>query len=196
MAEDKDINEVLTPDDDLKQGIGVLAREEWLKLQGFTHMAIYTNPTSDDMMRVKMKLKKDAPLEQDFKDTVKLYGNLKTYCSTFADEIKPGTIELASDIVQYERRVEVIYGRLIKLIVDYGIRGAISELKLQELADEWKKDHPSAPAGEIKTKFQDYVGKLKSEADDRSRKATALQTKLTTFQTNLKQSKTDWSTVL
>lgn len=187
----KNINDALKPGD-IKEGIGVLAREEWLQLQAFTQSAIYDNPTTDELMRVKMKLDAKAPLEQDFKDTVKLYADLKTYCTTFDNEIKPGTLELASDIVQYERRVRVIYRNLIKLLVDYGIDGKVSELKLKELADEWKKDHPSSAATTIKETFQDYIGKLKKEAETRSGKATALQGKLTGFHNDLKKSKSDF----
>jgi DNA repair exonuclease SbcCD ATPase subunit len=193
MPVNKTINEVLKPSKQLKEGIGVLAREEWLKLQAFTKMAIHDTPATEELMRGKLKLNPDATLDQDFKDTVNLYGKLKSYCSTFEETIKPQTIGLASDIVQYERRVEVIYDRLIKLITDYTIDHTVSAEKLKKLEDEWKKDRPSPEAEEIKTKFKSYIERLKTEAEERRQKAADLQAKLTAFQTNLNQSKSDFN---
>ncbi|MGA9771220.1 MAG: alpha-xenorhabdolysin family binary toxin subunit A [Blastocatellia bacterium] len=187
------INETLSPGKDLKGGIAILAKEEWFKLQAFCDMAVAaTTPSTEESMRVSLKLAKDAPLDQDFKETVKLYADLKGYCQTFTIEIKPDTVGLADDIVQYQRRADVIYGRLIGLLVDYSVDGEVSEEKLRKLLEEWKSPNPSADAASIRTNFQTYIERLKKEADERSKKAAALKAKLTTFQSDLKKSESDF----
>jgi len=55
MRASKSINQVLEPSKDLKEGIGVLAREEWVKLQAFTNMAIHDSPATEELMRSKLK---------------------------------------------------------------------------------------------------------------------------------------------
>lgn len=186
------INDALAADETLKEGIAILAKAEWFQLQAFCDMAVYTNPTTEDAMRVGLKLPKDAALDQDFKDTLKLFVDLKGYCTTFQTEIKPGTVNLANDIVQYARRAEVIYGRLIGLLADYQLDGKVSEIKLRALVNDWGSDNPTEKGAAIQKDFKDYIGRLKKEADERSTKASALQTKLSTFRDNLKKSGADF----
>ncbi|HJR08080.1 MAG TPA: alpha-xenorhabdolysin family binary toxin subunit A [Pyrinomonadaceae bacterium] len=187
------INEALAADAGLEEGIAILAKAEWFQLQAFCDMAVYTNPTTEDSMRVTLKLPKDAALNQDFKDTLKLFVDLKGYCTTFQNEIKPGTVDLASDIVQYARRAQVIYPKLNGLLADYQLDGKVNEIKLKALVNDWGSDNPTEKGKAIKEDFKKYIGRLKTEADARSTKAGALQTKLTTFRDNLKQSGTDFS---
>ena len=193
MPVNKTMNNVLGSTEQLKEGIGVLARDEWVKLQSFTMWAISDTPATDELMSQKLNLTKGATLHQDFKDTVKLYATLKTNCSAFDTEIKPGTLNLADDIVQYQRRADVTYGRLIKLISDYSLDHKVSAEELKKLADEWKSEAPSAEADDIKKKFQTYVERLKTDAEERSKKATDLQTKLKDFQKKLTQSQSDFN---
>ncbi|MDT5271742.1 MAG: hypothetical protein QOH49_3928 [Acidobacteriota bacterium] len=187
------INDALAADTGLKEGIAILAKAEWFQLQAFCDTAVYTNPTTEDSMRVGLKLPKDAALNQDFKDTLKLFVDLKGYCTTFQDEIKPGTVDLANDIVQYSRRAEVIYTKLIGLLADYQLDGKVNEIKLKALVNDWGSDNPSEKGAAIQKDFKKYIERLKTEADARSTKAGALQTKLTTFRGNLKQSGADFS---
>lgn len=188
------INDTLNADKALKEGIGILAKEEWFKLQAFCDTAVLTNPTTEDAMRTMLKLEKGASLNQDFKDTLKLYVDLKGYCATFQNDIKPGTVALADDIVQYARRADVIYGRLIGLLFDYSVDGKVSEVKLQALVKEWDSGNPSEKGATIQKQFQSYIDRLKIEADERSTKAAALKTKLTSFRDNLKTSGSGFST--
>jgi hypothetical protein len=186
------INDALAADEGLKDGIAILAKAEWFQLQAFCDMAVYTNPTTEEVMRVGLKLAKDAALNQDFKDTLKLFVDLKGYCTTFQTEIKPGTVGLANDIVQYARRAEVIYGRLIGLLADFQLDGKVNEIKLQALVNDWGSGNPSEKGAAIQQQFKDYIGRLKKEADERSTKAGALKSKLATFRDNLKQSGADF----
>src|SRR5689334_6145008 len=137
------INDTLTADKALKEGIAILAKDEWFKLQAFCDSAVLTNPTTKDAMCEKLKLPKGSELNQDFQNTLNLYVDLKGYCETFQKEIKPGTVDLANDIVQYARRADVIYGRLIGLLVDYTVDGHVNEIKLQALVKEWGSNNPS-----------------------------------------------------
>ncbi len=192
-AEPTKINKTIAADKGLKEGISILAREEWIKLQAFCDAAVATNPATEDEMRTRLKLAKDAALDQDFKDTLKLYTDLKAGCTTFKDEIKPGTIDLANDIVQYSRRAEVIYGRLIGLLVDYTVDGKVSAAKLQALVTEWGSGNPSEQSASIQKQFQSYIDRLKTEAGERSAKASELKTKLTTFRDNLEKSGSEFN---
>ena len=115
-----------------------------------------------------------------------------SFLAFFQDEIKPGTVDLANDIVKYARRVEVIYKRLIGLLVDYQLDGRVNEIKLQALVNEWGSGNPSEQGAAIQQQFKRYIDKLKEEADERTTKAGALQGKLTAFQSNLKQSGADF----
>jgi len=192
MQATKTINEVLQPSKELKEGIGILAREEWLKLQAFTNAAIFKNPATDEMMRKALNLTGDAVLEPEFTETVNLYAKLKSSCSDFDIDIKPGTIKLAGDIVQYERTVAITYGHLIHLISEYSIDKKISPEKLKKLETEWKKENPSPEAEDIKARFKKYIENLKTEAEYRGQKAKELQAKLISFQTSLNKSKNDF----
>jgi DNA repair exonuclease SbcCD ATPase subunit len=187
------INDALAADESLKEGIAILAKEEWFKLQAFCDTAVYTNPTTEYAMRVGLKLPKDAVLNQDFKNTLKLFVDLKGYCTTFQTEIKKDTVDLANDIVQYARRADVIYGRLISLLANYQLDGKVNEIKLQQLVNEWGSGNPTEQGAAIQEQFKSYIRRLKTEADARSTKAGALQTKLTTFRDNLKQSGADFT---
>lgn len=192
MSKDSKINDALSVGDGLGDGLAVLAREEWLKLQAFCDMAVFSNPSTDQDMRASLKLPKDAALDLDFKETVKLYAALKGYCTTFRDDIGPGTVGLADDIVQYARRVEVIYNRLIVLLADYQIDGHVSPEKLQKLVDDWKDPKPSPEADSIRTNFQSHIKRLKKDADERNQKAGDLQDQLLAFRDNLKRSEADF----
>lgn len=187
------INNTLAADGGLKEGLSILAKAEWFQLQAFCDTAVYTNPTTDDSMRAMLKLANGAELNQDFKHTLKLYVDLKGYCNTFQDEIKAGTVDLANDIVHYAKRVEVIYTRLMGLLVNYQVDGRVNEIKLQALVNEWGSGNPSEQGAAIQEQFRGYIEKLKKEADDRSTKASGLQGKFKTFQSDLKQSGADFS---
>jgi hypothetical protein len=182
------ITRVLSADDKLAQGIGILARDEWLRLQAFCDMAVNTNPSTDAAMRVVLKMAADATLQPDFAETVKDYASLKDNCVTFDTEIKPGTIDLANDIVQYERRVEVVYGRLISALATYATRETISPEQLKKLAEAWGAGDPPSDASEVQAQFQRYIGILADEAKARQVKAEGLKIKLTKFHGNLKDS--------
>jgi hypothetical protein len=187
------INTTLKANDTLKEGITILAKEEWFKLQAFCDAAVSNNPTTEAEMRSKLKLAADAKLNPDFEETLKHYVDLKGYCTTFQTEIKPGTVDLANDIVQYARRADVIYGRLMGLLSDYTVDGKVNDIKLQALVKEWGSGNPSDKSVAIQKQFQSYIDRLKTEADERSSKAGALKTKLTTFRDNLKTSESDFS---
>src|SRR3954447_16868070 len=97
------IDKALSTSGDMKEGLSILSKEEWLSLQAFCDMAITENPSTEKAMRIKLKMLDDkVPLGEDFKATVQLYSELKGYCETFTNVIKPGTLKLAGDIVQYE----------------------------------------------------------------------------------------------
>ena len=115
MAAITPINEAFSTSEDMEGGLTILARKEWLSLQAFCDMALYTNPTTEKAMRVLLKVPEGTPLRDDFAATMALYQNLKGYCDLFDKEIKPGTIDLASDIVHYNTSVQSTYARLIKL---------------------------------------------------------------------------------
>ena len=174
-------------DDNMKAGLGILAVEEWFKLQAFCDMASNDYPSTDKAMHKVLGIPDTTALDSDFKDTVGLYSALKGYCSVFNDEIRPGTIELAGDIVQYNRRVGVIYPRLIAALSAFSQTGDV-KAALVDLAKQWGSGAPSPAADSVKQQFIRYVGMLQKDAVDREASATKLKTKLTDFQSNLKAS--------
>lgn len=132
------IDQSLSTSKEMKDGLSILSKDEWLSLQAFCDMAITENPSTEKAMRVKLKMLDDkVALAEDFKSTVQLYSALKGYCETFTNDIKPGTLKLAGDIVQYERTVSTVYTDLLDLLKDYRKTGTVTPEKLKKLAEEW-----------------------------------------------------------
>ncbi|MGI5291331.1 alpha-xenorhabdolysin family binary toxin subunit A [Nonomuraea polychroma] len=192
MGETSRINGALFTPKEIDTGIAVLNLDEWRKLQAFADMAVSTNPATEEAMRQKLKLASGKELGQDFKETVKIYASLKANCTVFKDKIRPGTVDLANDIVQYQRQADVLYERLIRLIEDYQA-GRDTAAKLAELEAEWRKDRPSPEAADIKTKFQKYVERLWNEAKERAEKATALEQQVKEFRSALEVSHAEFA---
>ncbi|MBK8047183.1 MAG: hypothetical protein IPK16_08720 [Anaerolineales bacterium] len=147
-------------------------------------------------MRAKIGYGATDTLDDAMTQTVKLYATLKDNCVTFDNEIKPGTVDLANDIVQYQRIADTVYDRLGQAIDAYDIAGVeTAEItdKLKALAGEWAKDTPSEAATKVKDRFKAYVQRLYDEADTRSKRATALNDKLIAFAKSLTQSQADFT---
>lgn len=184
----KNINDVIKPLKALSEGLSVLTADEWNALQAFCHMAIDENPATEEAMRLELGLPAAEPMKEEFADTTKLYAKLKTDCLAFRDEIRPGTIQLADDVVQYQRRVDVVYKRLIGLLSDLDLDGKVGEDKLKALLEAWKNDAPS-PTTQVRVDFARYIGKLGEDASERAERARQLHTKLTGFQNALRGAK-------
>lgn len=182
------IDEALSTSQDMKEGLSILSRDEWLSLQAFCDMATTENPATEKAMRAKLKMLDDkVALAEDFKATVLLYGHLKGYCETFTNEIKPDTLKLAGDIVQYNRTTATVYTELLDLLKDYRKTGTVTPEKLKKLAEEW--DGTPTPEGqEVKEQFKGYIFYLFEDARKRAKDAATLKGKLTTFETNLRKS--------
>jgi DNA repair exonuclease SbcCD ATPase subunit len=185
------INESFSVNTEMQAGLSILTSDEWLTLQAFCDMAITENPTTDKAMRGKLNMVDDkVPLGDDFKATVELYRELKGYCETFTDDIKPGTLKLAGDIVQYNRTVETVYPELIALLENYRKTGTVTPEKLKKLAEEWDgKGNPTPEGNEVKEQFKEYIAYLLEDAKKRAQKAAELKNKLTAFSKNLETSK-------
>lgn len=185
------ITESLSANADMQEGLSILTSDEWLTLQAFCDMAITENPTTEKAMRTKLKITDDkVPLGEDFKATVKLYSELKGYCETFTGDIKPGTLKLAGDIVQYNRTVETVYPELIALLESYRKTGTVTPEKLKELAKDWEgTGNPTPESKEVKEQFKEYIAYLFADAEKRAKEAARLKAKLTTFLRNLETSK-------
>ncbi|MEQ4722389.1 hypothetical protein [Nonomuraea sp. B19D2] len=183
----RDINSTLSARKELDAGISVLNTDEWRKLQAFADMAVNKNPATEEAMRTTLALQSGDELKQDFKDTVGIYASLKADCAVFKDEIQPKTVELASDIVQYQRRVDTVYERLIRLLEEHE-PGRDIAAKLVELAKQWGTGAPSVESAEIKVKFQKYVERLLKDAEERAKRALELNEKMKVFKAALERS--------
>ena len=191
MAKVVTIHESLSVNTEMQAGLSILTSDEWLTLQAFCDMAITENPTTDKAMRSKLNMVDDQVLlGEDFKATVTLYSELKGYCETFTNDIKPGTLKLAGDIVQYNRTVETVYPELIALLENYRKTGAVTSEKLKELAEEWDgTGNPTPEGNEVKEQFKEYIAYLLEDAKKRAKQTAELKNKLTTFLRNLETSK-------
>jgi hypothetical protein len=172
---------------EMREGLGVLSQDEWLRLCAFTDEAIYFKPSTEKMLRAEINLPDSEPLLQEFRETIAKYVRLKQYCQTFEDEINPETRELASSIIQYARDTANTYDALRKAVLRQG-SPAEWLLALNNLVREWQSSHPSPDAQVALGDFQRYVAILKADAQKKEAAAKNLHTKMKNFHENLKSS--------
>ncbi len=178
------INAALNPDPRLAEGLFVLAALEWVQLQAFCTLAIDDNPTTEQAMRQALSWPAAKAMEPEFLETTKVYDQLRSTCLVFREEIRPGMLQLASDIVDYQGKVDVVYKRLIGLINGYELDGNVKGDKLAELVKAWGSSAPS-PANDIRASFVKFVGRLQQDAAERAKSASELKGKLVKFRYDL-----------
>jgi hypothetical protein len=194
--------------DEVDGGINALSQQEWYDLQAFVLFSKNWNPTTVEKMAVAVKIErpanaktwdptKDPHWDADFTKTTKHFADLAAYCDDsdlsvtpkvgFWNVIKPGVVELANDIVQYQMKMNSFYGRLIKAIDKYDDKGLTGQLQAQlaELKKDLNLAQPSEGAQTVKKDFIKAFTRLHEDADGRKKAADKLKTLLGTFHTNL-----------
>ncbi len=164
------------PTGQIQEGMSFLSKDDWFKIQSFALMSIYDNPTTPELMatRLGMKSPKDPEWTDDFGVTAQLYQELATSCGTFWNEIKPGMVNLADDIVNYQRVTAPIFTLIIKKV------------------DEYNKADSSLPV-EAKDTIVKGLKRLLKEAEMRAGRADLLHGKLTGFHNSLLKAEADFN---
>ncbi len=164
------------PTDQIQEGMSFLSKDDWFKIQSFALMSIYDNPTTPELMAARLGLKspKDPEWTGDFGVTTQLYKELADSCGVFWNDIKPGMVNLADDIVNYQRVTAPIFTLIIKTV------------------DEYNKADSSLPV-EAKNTIIKGLKRLLKEAEMRSERADLLHGKLTGFHNSLLKAEADFN---
>lgn len=199
---------------EIEDGLGILGKAEWFKLQAFVLQSKHSSPTTAAKMALALGIKappgaqnwapeKDKHWDHDYTKTMKDYFDLANYCDDsdsgldvaqrtgFWNVIKPGMIGLADDIVSYEVTQKVIYAKLEQVLdaLDLGNDLPSVAAKLAELERLWNQSNPPIESGNTKKKITQLFTHLHKEADERAKKAEKLEVLVTGFHDNLVSSK-------
>lgn len=136
-----------------------MSRPEWIAIQTYVTDALAL-PTTDDAFR--KSLGKGAPVDlSDFKQLISAYGAINEHVTDWQKNIYPETVSLASDVYQYgTNKAPAFYPPILK-------EAAI----LQDNPDD---EHAKAALKAI-------LDNLKTDAQSRADRASAVATKIQTF---------------
>lgn len=93
----------------------LLTKAEWLTIQVYATNALGL-PTTEALMREKLKLKADEPIAP-FQKIIDAYAAIYSHCKVWQDDAFPDSVKLAGDIYQYNQLVPTYYNAMVPYIL-------------------------------------------------------------------------------